>query len=101
MATANVARAAHATLSGTTVDTVNLSDTLTEVCVINRSGTADLTVTFATGAATATDPVALAAETLLVPAGASLTFTVGGAGYRKTQVKVLGNGNGYSVQGLK
>lgn len=102
MATATVARAAHATLSTTTVDTVNLTDLVHLVNVINRSGTADLTVTWATGSApTATAPVALAAETLLVPAGMSLTFAVGGQGYYRTQVQVLGNGNAYSVQGLE
>lgn len=100
MATSTVARASHATLSTTTVDTVNLTDLLTRVNVINRTGTADLTVTWATGGAAA-NPVALAAETLLVPAGQSLTFAVGGSSsLQRTQVKVLGDGNGYSVQGL-
>src|SRR3954464_617615 len=102
MATANVARAAHATLSTTTVDTVNFSDTVHEVCVINRSGTTDLTVTWAVNG-TATTPVAVAAETLIVPQGQSLTFQVGPAAAANsyaTQVKVLGNGNAYSVQGL-
>lgn len=102
MATANVARTSHATLSSTTVDTVNLSDPVSVVNVINRSGTADLTVTWAAGASpTATTPVALAAETFLIPAGVALTIGVGALGAHSTQVKVLGNGNAYSVQGLR
>ena len=100
MATANVARTSHATLSTTTVDTVNLSDVVRTVNVFNRSGATDLAVTWACGA-TATTPVQDAAETLKIPTGVSLTFTVGAAGNSyTTQIKVLGNGNAYSVQGL-
>ncbi len=101
MATATVVRTSHATLSTTTVDTVNLTGAVSRVNVINRSGTANLTVTWASGAApSATTPVALAAETYLVPPGQSLTFAVGGLINQTTQVQVLGNGNAYSVQGL-
>lgn len=107
MATANVARAAHATLSSTTVDIVNLSDTVHLVEVLNRSGTANLSVTWASGGATAATPVQLAAETICIPEGKSTVFAVSpdfsNPGLRPyaTQVKVLGDGNAYSVQGLQ
>lgn len=102
MATVAGVRTAHATLSSTTVDTVNLSmNEISRVNVLNRSGTATLWFTLSTaGTPAAATPVAAAAETFAVPAGQSLTVATGAAGLDTTQVKVLGNGNDYSVQAL-
>lgn len=100
MATYGVRRAKHATLTTTTVDTVTLTDDrLQMVNVYNRSGSADLTVTVGASGAAAT-PVALADDTFLIPAGMALTIATGGHN-DATEVKVLGNGNGYSVQALQ
>lgn len=98
MATKNITTGAHATLSGTTVDTVNITREANVVCVANLSGTTALAVTVDTAAApSAATPVQDADNTLKVPASQSLTFAVGAAGYDQTQLKVLGNGNAYSV----
>lgn len=97
MATYTVVSAKHATLSTTTVDTVNVSSNVGSVIVLNRSGTSDLTVTTSVGSTAAT-PVALADDTIIVPAGMSVVWSSGGARDQTVQVKVLGNGNAYSVQ---
>lgn len=102
MATATVARTSHATLSTTVVDTINITDLVNEINVRNRSGATDLAVTFATGVgAAAATPVLLAAESLVVPSGNSLTFSLGRERYHTVQVKILGNANAYSVQALR
>ena len=90
---------AHATLTGTTVDTVTLSGPLQRVTVINRAaaGSADLWVTISQSATAPADPVAEADDTYWVPAGGFKTFAAtGGDG---VIIKVLGNGNAYSVEG--
>ena len=92
-------RTAHATLAGTTVDTVTLSGTATVITVINRAaaGGADMWVTFSTTSTVPADPVAEADETYWIPAGGGFkTFTDPGGG---CIIKVLGNGNAYSVEG--
>jgi hypothetical protein len=89
---------AHATLSGTTVDTVTLSGALTRVTVINRAaaGGADMWVTISTTSTAPSDPVAAADNTYWIPAGGYKTFRAGGNG---CIVKILGNSNAYSVEG--
>ena len=86
----------NVTLSGTTVDTVTIGTGPFDVC--NWTGATDLTVTYASsGAAT---PVAGAAETYRVPAGTSRRIEAPSIGLNDAlQVKVLGNGNVYSVDG--
>lgn len=102
MATDTVARTSHATLTTTTVDTINITDLVNEINVRNRSGATDLAVTFAFGVgAAAATPVLLADESLIVPAGGSLTFSLDRDRYHTAQVKILGNGNAYSVQALR
>lgn len=101
MATKNVTVGAHATLSGTTVDTVNITREVNTLCVLNRSGVTDLAVTVSTAATpSAATPVQDADDTFKIPAGVSLTFNVGAAGYDQTQLKILGNGNSYTVEVL-
>lgn len=90
-------RTAHATLSGTTVDTVTLTGAVRRVTVINRAaaGSADLWVTISNTATAPSDPVSAADETYWIPPQGFKTFAASGGAI----VKVLGNGNAYSVEG--
>lgn len=98
MATKNVTLGAHATLTGTTADTVNITREVNTICVANISGSTALAVTVSTAAApSAAAPTQDADDTYKIPSGQSLTFNVGAAGYDQTQLKVLGDGNAYSV----
>lgn len=100
MATINATRTTgRVTLTGTTVDTVTLaSGPAFDVC--NWSGATDLTVTYAVGATAPSNPVAGAAETYAVPAGTSRRVEVPpNSSVDSLRVKVLGNGNIYSVDG--
>ena len=86
------------TLTGTTVDTVTIGAGPFDVC--NWTGATSLTVTYALSPATAATPVAGAAETWTVPAGTSRRIEAGSYYSGNTfQIKVLGNGNVYSVDG--
>lgn len=91
MATATVAHSHHGTLSGTTVDTVTIEGAHEEVEVIERSGTSDLYVT-----ADGSTPTSGGANTEIVLAGTACVIKAS-AGEGGTVVKVLGNGNAYSV----
>ena len=85
------------TLSGTTVDTVNMNAGPFAVC--NWTGATSLTVTYKFNGSAAT-PVAGAAETYTVPAGTSRRIEAPSIGLGDAlQVKVLGNGNVYSIDG--
>lgn len=107
MAAVTGGKSAHATLTTTTVDTVTLAGT-PKVRVLNASGTADLWVTAlrnsGTGASAPADPVANAADTVRIPASQWAAFTVDGGTNANpawpTVVKVLGNGNAYSVEAV-
>jgi hypothetical protein len=96
MAAETGAASAHATLSGTTVDTVTLTQGFGAVEVIERGGTLPLWITY--GATTPADPVAAADDTTYVPPGAVVTIDANSRG--GFIVKILGNGNAYSVQGV-
>jgi hypothetical protein len=98
MATPSGAFTVHETLTGTTVDTVTLLSPVTRVTVINRAapGGADMWVTVSTTGTAPADPVAAADNTYWVPAGGFKTFHASGTG---NIVKILGNGNAYSVEG--
>lgn len=88
------------TLSGTTVDTVNMNAGPFDVC--NWTGATDLTVTYAVNGGSAATPVAGAAETWAVPAGTSRRIEGPLGAFMASdviQVKVLGNGNVYSIDG--
>lgn len=99
MATVNCTNTTgRVTLSGTTVDTVNMNAGPFDVC--NWTGATDLTVTYAVNGGSAATPVAGAAETWAVPAGTSRRIEGPSIGLNDAlQVKVLGNGNVYSVDG--
>lgn len=91
----------HGTLSGTAVTTVQLDDASERALVVlNRSGTADMWVTY--GFPLPSDPVSGADNTVVVPAGLSRTLApldarrAGGTVF----VKLLGNGNAWSVEGI-
>lgn len=88
MAAETVSRAAHNTLSGTTVDEITISDQAGHLIeVANRSGTA--TIFFTTDGSTPTDA---GNNTDYVMPGESLVVVP-----RSRVVKLIGNGNAYSV----
>jgi hypothetical protein len=97
MATYTVVSAKHATLSGTTVDIINLSSEGGDTIISNRaaSGGADLTATVAYRGATAATPTAGIDNGFLVPAGFALKVSAGSLPV--TQVQIIGNGQAYSV----
>ena len=99
MATINAAQTSgRVTLTGTTVDIVNLTDIETRIVVCNWTGATDLTVTWGANGATAATPVANAAGTYTVPAGTARELGFGSVLVGGVQVRVLGNGNVYSVE---
>lgn len=97
MASETGPQSAHATLAGTTVDTVTLTAPITRVSVINRAiaGGADLWVTYSLTGVAPVDPVAAADDTFWIPPGGFKSF------YARSGIifKILGNGNPYSVEG--
>lgn len=97
MASISVAQAAHKTLSGTTVDTVTFTGNgWNTVVITNRDQANAISVTFGTGGTAAT-PTALGDDTFLIRANESKTFSPGPL---ITSVKIIGNGGGYSVEGV-
>ena len=99
MASYSVARAAHKTLSTTTVDTVTLTRKFRRVKVINRDNTNPIWVTYGSAPA---DPVANADDIDIVMPGQTLDISMAGARTSTSTnvVKVLGNGGAYSVIGV-
>lgn len=87
----------NVTLTGTTVDTVTMTGGPFDVC--NWTGATDLTVTYSVPSGTAATPVAGAEETWRVPAGTSRRIDPGWVVPGTFQIKVLGNGNVYSIDG--
>lgn len=102
MATYPVEYAKHATLTGTTVDTVQVSRWCSSVEISNRSGSGALYVTWRQGVvdpSAVTDPVAAAAGTDVVPVGMVVTLDIP---VGPVTVKIVGagaGGNDYSVVG--
>jgi hypothetical protein len=97
MATIVGNRTEHATLTATTVDTVTLNAPQTKVKVVNRHATEVLWVTISRTGTAPADPTIGGDDTYFVaPANGSETF------YSRSGVivKVLGNGNGYSIHGF-
>lgn len=101
MATYSAVKAAHKTLSGATVDTVQLTQPWDLVEVANQSGTSIyLTVNGAT-------PTIAGDDTEIVEPGSTKLFPItvlGGAVIGSTtspchQVKIIGAGNAYDVIG--
>lgn len=102
MAAQTAVTAQHATLSGTTADTITLSGRITCVDVLNRAaaGGADMYANIAWSGATPTAPAALADDTRVIPAGGFITFQYQNGGIDASiVVQVVGNGNAYSVEG--
>ncbi len=108
MATITATRSVHAALTTTTVDTVELTGHWGAIEVFNReaAGGADLWVTYRSldivpPSAALADPAAAAEETEVVPAGTSVVIAVpSGHVEMPWAVKILGNGNDYSVTGM-
>jgi hypothetical protein len=102
MATDSVIKSASNTLSTTTVDTINLKQWWDQIEVSNQ-GTSTLTVTL-----DGTTPTALMDNAEVVEAGAVKLFRAvrqgngiaGDATYFCHIVKIIGNGNAYSVVGV-
>jgi hypothetical protein len=87
----------HATLSGTTVDTVTLSSWMKRVTINNKVvGAADIYFTFSTNGTAPTAATAGGDGTYWVPGGGFKTVTAGPLG---VIVSIIGNGNTYSVEG--
>lgn len=102
MASHTAVTAQHATLSGTTADTITLSGAVTYVTVLNRAGAggADMYANISWFGATPTAPVAAADDLRIIPPGGYVTFAyLGGGTDTSIVVQVVGNGNAYSVEG--
>lgn len=99
MATYSAIRAKHATLTGLTVDSVQLSPTA-DIEVFNHTGSADLWV--AVGLSSPADPSIGGDDCDFVPAGCvrSIHLPGGNSLGASVFVKVIGNGNFYSVVGV-
>lgn len=102
MATDSVIKSASNTLSTTTVDTINLKQWWDQIEISNQ-GTSTLTVTL-----DGTVPTALMDNAEIVEAGVSKVFPAvrqgngiaGDTTYFCHIVKIIGNGNAYSVVGI-
>lgn len=102
MATDSVIKSASNTLSTTTVDTINLKQWWDKIEISNQ-GTTALTVTL-----DGTTPTALMDNAEIVEAGVSKVFPAvrqgngiaGDTTYFCHIVKIIGNGNAYSVVGV-
>jgi hypothetical protein len=92
-------RTHHATLVGTTVDTVTLSPGSGEYFanfeVLNRDAADVLWVTYSEG--TPADPAASADGAYVIPPNTAFSATIEGIASSIT-IKVLGDGGAYSVQ---
>lgn len=94
MAALSAKRSKSATLSTTTVDTVTLTVPCQFIEVTNRSGSATIWFTV-----DGTVPTAAGDDVEFVLPGQSLPVPVIGAADSGAVVKVLGNGNDYTVAG--
>lgn len=92
MAAVDGVMSAHATLSGTTADTVTLSGDGSVLAICNHHATEKLWARF-----DGTVAVALADETYVILPGQTKVFE---GGYANRPVSVVGNGNVYSVETL-
>lgn len=88
----------HATLSGTTVDTVTLTSWMRRATICNKAaaGGADIYFTFSTNGTAPTAATASGDGTYWVPPGG---FKTVGGGPQGIIVSLIGNGNAYSVEG--
>ncbi len=93
MADYSASRAVNKTLTATTVDAVTITGSAPLVCVHNR-GTNTLWVRSGAPGTTVADPTSAGDNCIPVPAGTIVPVRDGGGG---ALVKVLGNGDAYSV----
>lgn len=102
MGTYSAAVSVHKTLVSTTIDTITLTSARPYIEVANETGSSNLYVTAAVGQAGApADPVVDASDTGIVYPGTTLEFRLTDAQYNNgAVVKILGNGNKYSVTGV-
>ena len=96
MAALTAAVSKHATLTGTTVDSVTLTQGFRSIEVINRDSTDYLWITY--GASAPADPTSGGDDTLVVPPASALTIDANNRA--NFVVKILGDGGAYSVQGV-
>jgi hypothetical protein len=92
VASYRVVRAAHKTLSGTTVDDVTMSGTFNQIEVMNRSGAASIFFTV-----DGSTPTVAGDDTDVVVEGTSLQVRPDRQRDGTVVVKVIGNGNDYSI----
>lgn len=100
MATYTAVSEAHETLTASTVDTVTLTGNTSSVTVVNRTGTAEIYFTIATGtAAVPAVPTVGGANTYVLPAtDCSLRLAVGG---QPVAVSLISSGTmAYSVEAI-
>jgi hypothetical protein len=102
MASSTVANAKHATLSSTTQDTVTITDPVTSVVVLNRSGAGPLSVRVGRSPVPSNITTLLEDDTEYVPAGGYVELVPTGNRGDATDVvvKIKGDGNAYSVIGV-
>lgn len=98
MASITKAKAAHATLTGTTADTVAITG-YDRVAVINRSATEPLWVAWE-GDASPVTAVAAADDVEYVAPGVGSFIELDANGTGGGKLSVVGNGNAYSVVGV-
>lgn len=91
MADYDVTKSKHATLTGTTVDTVNFTQQWSRIEVINRTSTGEPLYVTTNGTA----PVAEADDTDIVMPGEAVLLNC-----ETETVKIIGDGNDYSVIGV-
>lgn len=95
MADLTAARAKHATLTTTTADKITLSANDDTIIVVNRHASEILTVTFNAAAA----PTAAMDDAYVIPGGKSLTVPY--PAVAPVVVRIIGNGNAYSVMAAR
>lgn len=108
MAAVSGAKTCHATLTGTTADTITLTSKVNQVAVINRDAT-DLvyvtvntsTVSGADAATGVTTAVAAADETFFVPPANGRTVVHSNRRRLYVGLSVVGDGGAYSVHGTE
>lgn len=100
MATASAATSVHNTLSGSTADTITITNPHDQVEVINREaiGGAALYFTIAPEGVTPTTAVSAADDTVVVPAGQAIC--VESPGKRGCTISIVGVDNDYSIQAV-
>jgi hypothetical protein len=96
MAAISEIRAAHATLTTTTADTVTLTGSFAKVEIINRHISVPMYARVVSDGSTPTTAVSAADDTYVIPANGVLSLRVSGSGF---VASVVGNANAYSVVG--